>query len=209
MPEPDATLDVKAADAGLSKAFARIDVDIGSAKVVEVGAGRSNSWAPLLAMGFRAENIVYANIRPDRIHDSSGLRLRVWDMRVMPGADRTFDIVFASELFGQIIDPELAIAIGRKMRRLVKPGGCIVVRDWATAAPGDTSFGYVTAARMQAVFGLPVLAMENGALVPRLGRFLSDYMPWAYFPVLRTLPFLTGMKIYVISPRSGRCALYP
>ncbi len=43
-----------------------------------------------------------------------------------------------------------------------------------------------------------LIAIERGALVPPIGRFLSASLSSLYFPVAAMLPFLVGQVVYVL-----------
>lgn len=91
-------------------------------------------------------------------------------------------------------DPQ-AIAIGREMKRVLKPGGFIVVNDWATPNPWDSDMRPLSRARVKAIFALPVICVTRGALPPPIGRAISRFLPAVYF-MLTWLPF--GRRVYVL-----------
>lgn len=52
--------------------------------------------------------------------------LRAWAERI-PFPDRQFDLVISCNMFHYIADPQVAVA---EMRRVLKPGGSLVITDW-------------------------------------------------------------------------------
>jgi ubiquinone/menaquinone biosynthesis C-methylase UbiE len=49
----------------------------------------------------------------------------------LPYSDASFDIVFASQVFGHIHDPDLQLRAMTEIRRVLKPGGIVATRDGA------------------------------------------------------------------------------
>jgi ubiquinone/menaquinone biosynthesis C-methylase UbiE len=121
-----------------------------------------------------------------------GVRFLTGDARSMPFASNSFDLVFSSTVFYQIIDDQIAAGIAREMRRVCR--GHIVVREWTAPAFGRP-VRPMNARRIRALFGEPVFS-ERGAIFPPLGRTLSRFAPWAYFAGQPLLPW--PMRVYVI-----------
>lgn len=82
------------------------------------------------------------------------------------------------------------------MKRIVRHGGHIVVRDWSLADPRDKTTAAVTRKRIGEIFELPIALSEVGALPPPIGRRLSRYALWAYALVQRICP--AGQRVYVL-----------
>jgi ubiquinone/menaquinone biosynthesis C-methylase UbiE len=190
-----------AADAALLKALARINFHPDKARVLDVGGSSGGSLVPFLSLRCPSSNLTCVDISEEAVQLGRsrfpGVSFFHADARSLPFDDR-FDLVFSSTIFFQNTDDEVAFAIGREMRRVVKPGGFIVTRDWCRGRPGDQTTKAVTVDRIQRLIGLPVEFSERGALVPPVGRRLSAWAPALYFPVRAIFPFLTGMRVYVM-----------
>lgn len=187
-----------AADAALWRALGRIDFKVGQA-ICDIGGGSGGSLVPFMELGCPASTLT--SIDRDEKNTSVG-RLRFPGVNFvncdasqtgLPGA--SFDVVYSSTIFLQIADENIAHGIGREMRRLVKAGGYIVVRDWAIADPRERQIA-VTRKRIRLLFDLPILFTTNGALLPPVGRRLSTWMPWLYFLIHGILP--VGQKVFVL-----------
>jgi hypothetical protein len=63
------------------------------------------------------------------------------------------------------------------MKRVVRPGGRIIVRDAVYRRPGNAEQRAVTRARLRRMFGQPLLFAQRGALIPPVGRFFSRRAP--------------------------------
>jgi len=83
------------------------------------------------------------------------------------------------------------------MKRVVRPGGRIIVRDAVYRRLGNAEKA-VTRARLRRMFGLPLLFAQRGALIPPVGRFFSRCALLLYYPAQAALPFLTGTRVYVM-----------
>jgi len=84
------------------------------------------------------------------------------------------------------------------MKRVVRPGGRIIVRDAVYRRLGNAEQKAVMRARLRRMFGLPLLFAQRGALIPPVGRFFSRCSLWLYYPAQAALPFLTGTRVYVM-----------
>jgi hypothetical protein len=69
------------------------------------------------------------------------------------------------------------------------------VSDWRYGKPGNSTYRAVSNTRIRSLFpDCPVVSQRSGALLPPVGRRLSKYAQWAYFPIRTFLPFLVGLR---------------
>ena len=117
----------------------------------------------------------------------------------MEFASASFDIVLESTIFLEMTDEKLARAIAAEMMRVLAPGGNLISRDWRIGNPRDPTHSPVNRRRLRSLFQVgertAIVSREPGALVPPLGRFLSQHAPWSYFLVQACLPFLVGLVV--------------
>jgi hypothetical protein len=106
-----------------------------------------------------------------------------------------------STVFIQLIDDSISQGIASEMLRVVKPNGYIVLTDWRYNfdRPG---YKALSADRVARLFGVgtrtSVVCRTRGALIPPLGRALSRYCSWLYFPVCWLFPPLVGQVTVVL-----------
>lgn len=190
-----------AADAALYRALGRIGFRAGQT-VVDIGGGSGGSLVPFMELGCPADTLTsvdsYAPNAEAGRRRFPGVTFHNCDGGSTPLPRASADVVFASTVFCPILDDAIACRIGQEMRRIVKPSGHILVRDWSIGDPRKRNFRAMTGARVEAVFGVRPFFAERGALPPPIGRTLSKWAPWAYFAAQAVLP--AGMKVYALRP---------
>jgi len=134
------------------------------------------------------------------------LKLTHGDATAMYYDSSAFDLVMESTLFIQLTDDSVSHDIAKEMVRVVKPGGYIMLIDWRYSF-GRAGYAALSARRIARLFGVgsqtSIVCQRRGALIPVLGRFLSQYLPSVYFPVSRVLPFLVGQVTVVLRKNQG------
>ncbi|WP_318011394.1 methyltransferase domain-containing protein [Actinotalea sp. M2MS4P-6] len=118
-------------------------------RLLDVGCGPgtitldlARAVAPGEVVGVDASDAVLAEARllADAAGDVPGLSFRAADAMALPFPDASFDVVHAHQVLQHLPDPVRAL---REMRRVVRPGGLVAVRDvdyatmtWAPASEG-------------------------------------------------------------------------
>jgi ubiquinone/menaquinone biosynthesis C-methylase UbiE len=129
--------------------LARAGIGAG-AHVLDAGCG-SGSYLPLIAgLVGPAGRITAVDLAPENV-EAVRSRLRLWSspcpvsaevaaLSRLPYADDTFDVVWCANTTQYLDDAELAAALA-ELRRVVRPGGLVAVKDLdaglITASPGD------------------------------------------------------------------------
>jgi SAM-dependent methyltransferase len=199
-----------ACEACVVRASRDIAHDPKTALVLDVGCGGGGDLFQLLRLGYVPENVTGIDILTERIAQAKLLypqvRFLSGDASRMEFADDTFDLIFESTMFSTLPDDVLAAGIAREMMRVCKPGGYLLLVDWRTPKPRDSSYKALTRKRLNALFPLGTAARlvgrHKGALIPPLGRFLSARLPSAYFAVAAIFPFLVGQVAYILKRNS-------
>lgn len=207
---PEVLFQSIAFDVANTRALRRIPVDRESARVLDVGCGGGTSLLTFLKLGFRAANLTGVDINSARIHqgrmDLPGIDLRCETAERMSFASGSFDIVFESTMFVQLTDERVAGSIALEMLRVTKPGGHLVLVDWRYSKPGSRDYLGMSTSRIAKLFDVggttQVVVSENGALVPPIGRRISQYCSPLYFPVQKLFPFMVGQRTTVLKKRS-------
>ncbi|UYN97232.1 MAG: class I SAM-dependent methyltransferase [Enhydrobacter sp.] len=198
---PGVLFQTLAGEAAMLKALGRIGFVPQTAHVLDVGGSSGGSLMPFFSVRTPCANLTCVDISERAIELGRtrfpGIEFVHADARCLPFESR-FDVVFSSSIFFQSTDEEVAMAIGQEMRRVVKPGGFIVTRDWCRQRPGDRTTRAVTRDRLERLVGLPVAFSVPGALVPPIGRAVSRFAPALYFTMRALFPFLIGQRVYVM-----------
>jgi SAM-dependent methyltransferase len=182
------------------RALGRVGLDRRTARVLDVGCGTGSSLLSLIRLGFHPQNLSGIDLEQDRIDEALRLApnvdFRCGDARQLSYPDATFDLVLESTMFVLMTDEVFARDIAREMIRVTRPGGHIMLIDWRYGKPGNSTYVGVSKTRIASLFDVgsatSVEAVERGALVPPVGRFLSRSLPSLYFLVQAVLPPLVG-----------------
>ena len=177
-----------------------------SSRILDVGCGEGGSLIRFLRLEFEPSLLYGIEILNERIEEGRrklpNINWACGDAASMQYDDNTFDIVYESTMFVQIIDEFLAERIANEMLRVVKPGGYVVLSDWRYSMPNDTRYKALSKRRISSLFHVGsqsiICATYKGALIPPLGRFLSTHAPSLYFPICRIFPFLVGQTTTVL-----------
>lgn len=181
------------------------------ATVLDVGCGSGGTWYQFVRLGVRPENITGLEIQSERLEKAREVypraRLIHGDARVMDVPSGSFDIVFESTMFATLPDRELRARIAGEMVRACRPGGYLILADWRIPKVGDHRLRALSRRELRSLFAVGgATRLEgafNGALIPPVGRFMSKWLPWAYFLVATCCPVLVGQVVYVLRKEIG------
>jgi ubiquinone/menaquinone biosynthesis C-methylase UbiE len=207
---PGVLLQKIATDISVFRAFGSVPHNPQAAQVLDVGSGMGSDIYHLLRMGYLPENITGIDILTENIEAAKHLyphiRFIHGDARRVEYADDAFDLVFESTMFATLPDDNLSGKIAAEMVRVCKSGGYILLIDWRTPKPFDSNYKALTQRRLRAMFSVGtdtrLIQVFKGALVPPLGRFLSKWLPSAYFITAAMMPFLVGQVTYLLQKQS-------
>lgn len=204
---PEVLLQHQATQGALVTALRRVGgVARDEVRVLDVGCGSGSTLANLANWGFEPRNLHGVDVLPNRVAEGlsrfPNLNLAVGDASRLDYADEVFDLVMESTMFAQITDEGLASSISREMIRVTRRGGLIFVCDWRYSKPRHPEYASVSKSRIGRLFGagrdVRVVDRIPGALVPPLGRRLSRWLPSAYYPTRRLMPFAVGLHLTVL-----------
>jgi ubiquinone/menaquinone biosynthesis C-methylase UbiE len=195
-----------AAEVSLYRAMYAILHDPQTAKVLDVGCAGGEDLPQLLRVGYNAQNFTGIDILTEQIQEAKTLYPQVnfiqGDASRMEFADDSFDLVFESTMFATLPDNEFSAAIAHEMVRVCKPEGYFLLLDWRTPKPGDRQYKALTRKRVSYLFSVGsatrLVHVCRGALVPPVGRFLSQWLSCSYFLLAAMCPFLVGQVAYVL-----------
>ena len=111
-----------------------LKTDMHEYKVLEAGCGTGDKLRSFVEIGARPENCFGLDMSERGIELAKHLSPAVMHYTVgdafhMPYEDETFDIVFASGLFGCFADNAKVEALGTELRRVMKPNGVLLLCD--------------------------------------------------------------------------------
>lgn len=203
---PGVLFQILALEASVVRALRNIRHDPAAATVLDVGCGGGGDVYQLLRVGYAPASITGIDIQQERIAAARLLypqmQLIYGDATRMEFKDESFDLIFESTMFATLPNDRERTVIASEMVRVCKPGGYLVLVDWRTPKPGDSNYKALTRKELRRLFAVGtatrLLGVHKGALVPPIGRFLSQHAPSLYFLVSGLLPFLVGQVVYVL-----------
>ena len=156
-----------------------LDVGCGPGTVT---SGLARAVAPGLTTGLDAAADVLVTAREHAVElGSDNLEFVEGDVYALDYADASFDVVYANQLLQHLADPVAAL---QEMRRVLRPGGLLGVRDadYATMHPAPKFAEYE---RWDALYH--AVAYVNNA-EPDAGRYLSGWVRAAGFDEVELQP---------------------
>lgn len=208
---PEVLFQALASEASVVNALRVVQHEPSVAKVLDVGCGSGGDVYQLVRLGYDPAKITGIEIQQERIAVARSLYPQMEfihaDATKMQFEDDTFDLVFESTMFATLPDDHDRAAIASEMVRVCKPEGFLVLIDWRTPKPGDRSYKALSRRELQKIFAIgsrtKLIAVQRGALLPPIGRFLSKRAPGLYFICWSLFPFLVGQVVYVLT-RKGQ-----
>jgi ubiquinone/menaquinone biosynthesis C-methylase UbiE len=199
---PEVLFQHLALEESVISALREITWDRQQAKILDVGCGAGSSLARFLQLGFRAENLYGIDIIPERIREAKerypNIQFICGNAADMPYRSDMFDLVLESTMFVQITDERLAKAMANEMLRVAKARGHLLLIDWRYSKPGRSAYVGLSRKRMRTLFSVGsrsrIIYQTGGALVPPVGRAVSKYVRFLYFPLKMFCPFLVGQE---------------
>lgn len=182
---------------------------VGDKRVLEVGCGGGANLLDLIRLGFRPENLVGNELRPDRLDQArhrlpSAVTLLPGDAAALDLDDGSFDIVLQSTVFTSILDDAFQERLAGRMWALARPGGGILWYDFTWDNPRNPDVRGIPPRRIRRLFPTGAIRIWPVTLAPPIGRRLCRIAPGLY-PVVNAFPFLrTHVLCWIQKPGSPR-----
>ena len=147
-----------------------------------ITVGLARAVAPAEVVGIDLSEEVLAIAREQALAEGvDNLHFRIDDIYGLDCADSAFDVVFAHQLLQHLTDPVRAL---REMRRVLRPGGLVAVRDsdYATMSPAPKFPEFDEWLSLY-----HAVAYANDA-EPDAGRYMSGWVRAAGFSDVRLRP---------------------
>lgn len=172
-------------------------IDVGSAKVLEIGCGGGANLLALLRLNFRPENLFGNDLLEDRIESANKLlpdlvNLYTGDASELNLESGSFDIVYVSTVFSSILDDALKRSVADKAWELVRPGGALLWYDFTFDNPSNPDVKGVSFKEIKTLFPqFSKVKKKRVTLAPPVARAACRISPALYsflnlFPFLRT-----------------------
>jgi SAM-dependent methyltransferase len=142
----------------------------GDRRVLDVGCGSGLDLGHWLALGWPADRLAGVDVVAQRLslarEACPGVDLQETNGTDLPYAADTFDVATAVTVFSSILDPLIRGRLFDEMRRVVRPGGSIVVYDFVIRNPRNPDVVAMTARRLRALGGRPIESVRITPLLP-------------------------------------------
>ncbi len=180
-------------------------VDLSQAEMLDVGCGQGDWLRMVLEWGGRAERLHGIDLLPDRIAKARELSPPGMDLRVecgweLPYPDGRFDLCAASTVFSSILDHDWQKAVAREMARVLRPGGWVMVFDYAVSDPKNPDTMGVGRGTIKKLFPDLRLARTARLLLPAplLRRWPARALGLAH-ALESILPLLCTHRLYQLT----------
>jgi len=148
-------------------------------EVLDLGCGHGGWLRMLHEWGADPARLHGVDLLADRIEQARFLSPPEFDLRLGNGLrldypDRSFDFCAASTVFSSILDKDVQLAVAEELTRVLRPGGWLMLFDYAISDPRNPDTIGISLRRLKAIFRGMNLASVDKLLLPA--------------PVLRRLP---------------------
>jgi SAM-dependent methyltransferase len=112
-------------------------------RILDVGCGGGHDLAAWGSAGWAPGELAGIDLVPARVAAARercpGVDVREGSGAGLPFADASFDVATAATVFSSILDAALRRQVHAEMRRVVRPGGLVVVYDFVIRNPRNPS----------------------------------------------------------------------
>lgn len=151
--------------------FARLD----GVRLLEVGCGTGRWLREYVQWGADPARVAGVDVLADRVARARalcapGVSVEVANGAALPHADASFDVVAQNVVLSSVPDPAMRARIAAEMRRVVRPGGCILSYDLRVRNPANPDVAPVTRAQLRALFPGCGIRWRSLTLAPPIAR---------------------------------------
>jgi SAM-dependent methyltransferase len=164
----------------------------GHGPVLEIGCGHGLYLEELARRGVPESSLHGVDLVDELIEDAirrvPGADLRVADAQSLPYPDGTFGVVLLFTVLSALKTAGVAAAIVAEAKRVLGPGGALVVYDMRMPSPVNNNVRRMSRRSLEGLMG-PNLRVRSLTLLPPLARRLGARAERLY-PLLTRLPVL-------------------
>jgi glycosyltransferase involved in cell wall biosynthesis/ubiquinone/menaquinone biosynthesis C-methylase UbiE len=181
--------------------FGRLDeIDI-----LDVGCGDGAWLRMMLEWGAAPARLHGIDLLEDRIEAARRkspmtMNFQCGNSWPLPYADRSMDLVTTSTVFSSILDATSRSHLADEMRRVLKPGGRVIIYDFIISHPRNRSTIGIGRGEIRRMF--PTLALQQSyrlTLAPPLSRVLAPWATWLVYFLECALPILCTHRLHVLA----------
>jgi SAM-dependent methyltransferase len=186
--------------------------EISTARILDAGCGTGQFLGLLAELGAQPANMLGVDLLEKHIVTATRIyplmRFVVADLRTLPFASRTFDLVVCSTLFSSILDDAVAHGVASEIRRVLKPTGSILWYDIRYKNPTNSAVRPWTRQRISRLYPDGQTKLRTSRLLPPLARTLGP-LTGVLYPLLHRIPLLRSNFLGVIHFRGGSREIGP
>jgi len=175
----------------------------GDLQVLDLGCGQGDLHDDLVSSGVRPDRIAGVDLIPDRLVQARerGLSVALASGSALPFKAGSFDLAVAFTVLSSIHDASVLAGIEANLKRVLKPGGALIVYDMRLPSPSNRSIRPITLRRLDQLFPGWFRASRSCTLLPPLARRVAPN-PGGRYDALARVPILRSHTISVLRPPS-------
>ena len=179
--------------------------DLAQRTLVDIGCGSGQNLLEFLRLGFAPENLCGVDLLEERIEVarhrlSPRVRLLAGDADTLARASRLgpVDLAYFGVVFSSILDDSARRALAATTWSLVRPGGGVLLYDFAFDNPANPDVRRVTRKDVEALFPGGEVRSRWITLAPPIARRVVRVHP-ALYGLLDAIPLLRSHRLYWIA----------
>ncbi|MBM4289735.1 MAG: class I SAM-dependent methyltransferase [Deltaproteobacteria bacterium] len=179
--------------------------DLSRLEILDVGCGSGRWLRMLVEWGADPQRLHGVDLLEDRISRArvlspAAMTFRVGNAGHLDYPDNTMDLAAASTVFSSILDPTIRLALAREMNRVVRPGGWIMLFDYAVSDPRNPDTTGIRKKEIARLFpGLKLLHTFKLIFPPPLLRLLPARLLCLAHLVEALFPWVCTHRLYMLS----------
>jgi SAM-dependent methyltransferase len=155
-----------------------LQAPLSAQRILDVGCGNGAWLGDLVRWGADPAKVVGVDPLPARVERArqnapSGVRVELANGTALPFADAAFDLAILSTVVSSIADGEVAMAVAREARRVLRPGGLILWYDFFVGNPRNRDVRGVTRGEIEHLFPGALIRLHRITLAPPLARIVA------------------------------------